>query len=95
MIAMYTFGSYVFHFIGLGGFTLLYTGAALASSAAFAYSTPFDAGQGASGVITGMAATASIITPLEEVLIMGIPVPLKRAVIGLFMFDLAGYTFGS
>jgi len=71
MIAFYSFGSYIYHLSGFGAFSLLLLGSAVASSLAFVYSTPGPSGQGMSGVVAGVATTAAVVTPFEEIIFVG------------------------
>lgn len=74
MIATYTFGSYIFHLVGFGGFVGLCLGAAATSSLAYIYSKPGPStGLGMSGIATSIATTAAVITPLEEIVVVSTP----------------------
>merc|ERR1712130_80348 len=94
MLAFYSFGSYIFHLTGFGAFSCLVLGAAAASSLAFVYSTPGPTGQGMSGVVAAVATTAAAITPLEEIIFMGISMPIRRIVFIALAFDFFGFISG-
>lgn len=74
LVAMYTFGSYVFHLMTIPTFTLLFVGSAVTSSLTFAYGakSKTETTHGLSGTIVGIAAMGAAIVPLQEIVVVSL-----------------------